>query len=252
MIMADWLTGTMGIYAYFGMSRLKVTKAQLIQAMKAEDYIKSRAKAWAASKKPAKMEKMPISFKDYDMIVTALQHPYQATPDLSAIPDDLALDVVAKFLDITHYLHEHQPALMISGGLIGREIEPPTSDKTRFCWACNAINDVRIVYDLLDSGALTGIEADAFKTLFPDMAMFTAVSYLKEAINFMYDNEKPTMASWQLQGISALLGVPMADFNDVVSWQMNYDQQGPGRPPSSVPDFATDSMSDMQALNANK
>jgi len=251
MLSSEWLVGTIGLSAYFGMKRPGITQAMVSQALQVEKYVKRRAEAWAAAKKPAKLVEMKLNENDYDMIVTALQNPNQAQPDISSLPTDMALDFLTAFVDIGYYLHENMPSLQLSGGLIAREIEPPSSDKTRFVWSCNIINDVRLMFDLLDSGAVTEIEGKAFTTLFPEIAMLTAVTYLKTAINFMYDNEKPTMASWQLQGLSAMLGVRLTDFSDVLGWQVGYDEKGPGRPVGAkTVNFAKSNLTDSQKLDS--
>ena len=249
MIVTEWIMGTIGFAALFGQAPIKITPRQVKQALLCGNYIKTRATAWANSSRPAKIPSFGITAKDYDSVINLVTSE-KAAPNLSTVPDDLSLDVLVQFLEVQAYLVSISPAIKVSQGLFGREIEPSTTDKSRFCWSCNTINDIRIIFDLLDAGALTNVEAEAFKTLFPNIAMEVAVQYLTTTIDYIYTNEKPTMASWQLQGISALLGVPMADFNDVMQWQGGYEQQGPGRPPSSkAPDFAKDSMSDMQSLS---
>lgn len=252
MISTEWLTGTIGLATYFGQKPIKMTQSQVTQALKAETYITQRAKSWAAAKRPGQLPKDMLGIADYDMVITALGTPELAHPDISRLPSNWQLDFVTAFMDIGYYLQSQQPAVKMSGGFIAREIEPPSSDKSRFMWACNAINDIHNIYDLFDAGALTVIEADAFKQLFPETALFTATEYLKAAIEYIYNNEKPTMASWQLQGLSALMGVPMADFQDVAGWQMGYDRpKGPGRPPLSKPlNIAKAQLTDSQQLDS--
>jgi hypothetical protein len=246
----EWLLGTIGLDGYFGFRPIKITKSQLNQSARYQELLKRRAQQWAASKKPAKFQKPKYSERDYDLLVTALMSPEKALPDLTFVPDNLSADIVSTYLNISYYLYSVQPATKISKGFLGREIEPPSSDKMRFVWACNAIDSIEFVLNLLDQGALTPAEANAFTSIYPDVAADTAVAYLKEAVNYMYDNEKPTMASWQLQGISALLGAPVADFNDVMQWQSGYEQQGAGRPPETKsPNIAQFNMSDMQDLS---
>ncbi len=252
MISSEWLTGTIGLEAYFGLKSPKVAPTQLKQALRAETYIQNRADAWANSKRPARLESNPIPLTQYDQIITSLNHPYQAHPDIRAIPHEFSLDFLTAFLDIGNYLQQHEPSLKISQGFLGREIEPPDSDKIRFLWICNMINDLRRVFDLLDSGALTHVEATTFKELFPETALLTAVTYLRTGINFIYDKQKPTLASWQIAGLSALMGVPVADFNDVVAWQAGYDQSpGPGRPAVAKPvNLADSNLTDSQKLDS--
>lgn len=247
MISSDWIAGTIGLDWYLGLSPLKMTATQMARALKAEEYVKNRAKQWISTRKPGKITMGGLKLGDYDAVTTALQNPLHSPPDISGLTGDIQMQVLIKGMEIGFYLQENLPSTKLSGGIIAREVTPPISDQTRFMWACNAINDVRRIYDLLDAGALTVVEANAFKTLFPDLAMVTATSYLEAMINFIYSEEIPTIASWQALGLSALMGTPITDFNDVLTWQAGYSStKGPGRPPSQAPDLANQSATDSQ------
>lgn len=247
MLLNEWLAGTIGLSAYFGIKPVTVSKSQITQAMNAEKYILTRIRSWVAATKPSKFEIGDISMADYDLIVSNMQSPQLAHPDMSRIDPSMQVDFYTAFLDLGYYLKEIRPAVAHSGGLIAREVEPPSSDKARFTWACNIVNDIKYVFDLLDAGALTGVEADAFRRLFPETALFTASTCLQEIIGFIYSKEKSTLASWQLSGLSALMGVPITDFNDVLTWQAGYNPtKGPGRPPSQAPNLAGQAATDSQ------
>lgn len=243
----EWLVGSIGLLKYFGHAPVQITSSAIRRALKGDEYIKSRAKTWAASKKPAKLPKLPFNVGDYDQLVTALHLPQLAQPDISRIDDGYSMDVVCHFMDIAAYLTEKEPALKMSQGFIAREIEPPDSDKARFVWACNILDDVNLVFDLLDAGALTVVESDVFRTLYPEIAYETAKAYMLAAISYIYDEQKPTIASWQSVALSALMGTPVSDFNDVLTWQAGYSStKGPGRPPSQAPNLAGQAATETQ------
>ena len=243
----EWIVGTIGLQDFFGVRPIRLTKPQVLQALNVEKYIKGRAKVWADSKKPAKLPKLPFNVSDYDQLVTALHLPDSAQPDISQVDEEFQLDIAAQFIDISHFLASQEPALRMSQGFISREIEPPDSDKARFVWTCNILEDIHLVYDLLDAGALTQVEATAFKTLYPETAFLTAKAYMSSAIDYVYDEEKPTIASWQALGLSALMGVPVSDFQSVLTWQAGYSStKGPGRPPSQAPNLAGQAATDSQ------
>lgn len=247
MEVTEWLTGIVGLNSYFGGVPLVVTKAQINQALTAQKYVDNRIKSWMEAKKPAKFIPGEFTLADYDLVISALQTPKISHPNMTRLDPSLQLDFYTAFLDIGYYLKKNQPAVVLSRGLVAREVEPPTTDKSRFMWACNIINDVKYIFDLLDSGALTPVEADVFKELFPDIAAYTATACITAAINFIYDNDKPTLSSWQLQGLSALMGVPVSDFNDVLTWQAGYNPtKGPGRPPSQAPNLAGQAATESQ------
>ena len=253
MISIDWIAGTIGLPVYFGRKPLKITKSKLIEATKIGDIIGQRAKAWAEATRPGKRLPPMISMCQYAVISSAVKDPSSFHPDLAAAPEEVQADLLARFIDISYYLKDKEPATLLSQGLIAREIEPPATDKARYLWACSMIDNVGRIFDLLDVGAVTLAEADALKVLFPDLAMEIAVAYLRAAIEFIYTKNKPTLASWQLQGLASLLGVPLTDFNDVVMWQANFDtNQGPGRPSQKAPNLAENAFSDMQQLGIPK
>jgi hypothetical protein len=254
MSLADWVVGTIGLSSFFGEHKIKITKHNLAQALQEDKIIAKRAKEWAASNKPAKFIPPKLNNNDYDRIVSSLHVPQVAQPDISQLDPDSQLDVLAGFIDISNYLAEKEPAVRLSGGFISREIEPPDSDKSRFMWSCNIINDVTSIFDLLDSGALTAIEAEVFRELFPDLAMKTAKAYITAAIDYVYYNKKPTIASWQAVGLSALMGAHITDFQDVIGWQMNYDGgSGPGRPSGpKAPNLSGANITDSQKLGEPK
>jgi len=247
MINTDWLAGTIGLEWYLGLTPLNLTRTQVKQSLRAEEYVKTRAKSWVAARKPSKLIPGKLPLSGYDMVVTALHNPLHSPPDISGLEGELVITLLTKYMEIGFYLQKQLPTTKLSSGFIAREVTPAISDQTRFMWSCNAINDVRIIFDMLDAGALTKIEADAFKELFPDLALFTATTYLEESINFLYSSQAPTLTSWQALGLSALMGAPISDFSDVMTWQAGYNgPSGPGRPPSKAPDLASANATDTQ------
>lgn len=250
-IQSDFLTGILGLSAYFGMKRIKITSAMIAESSNIEKTVRTRAKAWAGMTRAGKFTPSTLRVGDYDNIIAALESPYQANPDISGLPLDMQTDVVVKYLDIRGWLEDNRPALKFSQGVVAREIEPSETDKTKFIWSCGMIDNVRRIFDLLDSGALSLPEALAFKDLFPELALFVAQEYLRATIDYMYNEKKPTLSGWQLVGLSALMGVPTTSFDDVLQWQSGFDQGGgPGRPASDkTPNLAQPNLTDLQKLD---
>jgi hypothetical protein len=252
MLASDWITGTIGLSAYFGLGKMKVTQKMYLDSLQADKIIAKRAKAWVAAKRPGKLPKAEIGTKDYDSLVAALDNPFDANPDISVLPEDLQLDVIARYLDVRGWLEQHQPAIKMSGGLIAREIPPPESDKLKFMWSANMINDVTQIFDMLDAGSLTLFEASALREIFPDFTMAVLLAYINATLDFVYNEDKITLSGWQTLGLSTLAGVPITSFDDVLQWQSGFPQpDGPGRPPGDkAPNLAQPNLSDSQRLDS--
>lgn len=247
----EWLCGTAGLPFYFGTRRLKVTQKFLSDAQKADKIIKDRAKAWVNMKSPAQPPKPKYKLGDFDDVVAALDNPMDANPDITQIPVDMQTDFVAKYLDVRAWLYERQPAIKFTGGLIAREVPPADTDKMKFMWSVNVLDDVTRVFDLLDAGCLAPSEAMALRDVYPELIMVLLVTYLRETIDYLYKNQFGSLSGWQLAGLSSLAGTPITSFQDVMTWQMNYEPSGPGRPQGSkAPNLAENAASDMQALGA--
>lgn len=246
---SDYIAGTIGMRAYFGSTPVKITKGKLQAADNSYKEIKSRAKQWVNLKRPQQPPKAVFGLDQFDAVVTALDNPMDANPDITGLPDDLQTDIIAKYIDVRGWLEAHEPAIRFSGGLIAQEIPPPTSEKTKFMWSVDVLNDITRVFDLLDAGCLAPSEAMALRDVYPDFTMEVVVEYIKAAIDHLYTNQLSALSGWQLAGLSALAGVPITSFQDVMTWQMNYEPTGPGRPQGSkAPNLAKNEASDMQAL----
>jgi hypothetical protein len=247
----EWLCGTAGLPFYFGTQRLRVTQKFLSDAQRADKIIRERSKSWVNMRSPAQPPKAKYKVGDFDDVIAALDNPMDANPDITLIPVDLQVDFVAKYLDVRSWLYEHQPAIKFSGGLIAQEIPPADSDKMKFMWSVNVLDDITRVFDLLDAGCLAPSEAMALRDVYPEFVMVLMVTYLRATVDYLYKNQFGALSGWQLAGLSALAGVPMTSFQDVMAWQMNFEPEGPGRPQGSkAPQLAKNAVTDMQALGA--
>jgi len=251
MVQNEYFTGLLGLKFYFGVGKPKGIPSTLAESARFKKTVKERAKEWANQKRPTQPPKATYTTADYDNVIALLDNPLDANPDLMKIPPELQVDVVAKYLDIRSWLEANQPVIKFTGGLIARELPPAEIDQIRFMWSVNMIDDVSRIFDLLAAGCLTPVEAQVMQEIYPEVALAVVVEYIKAAIDYLYDNQFSALSGWKLAGLSALIGVPITSFEDVMSWQMNYDQQGPGRPPGSkAPNLAENNVSDMQALSA--
>ncbi len=252
MLENEYFTGLLGIKFYFGVGKPPAMAKTVAEAAKVRKYIQTRAKAWAAQRAPEQPPKATLKLADYDSLIGLLDNPMDANPDVSKVPDELQLDVVAKYIDIRSWLEANQPALKFSGGLIAQEIPPPDSDKMRFMWAADIINDVSKIFDLLSAGCLTPVEAQVMRDIYPEVGLEIATRYILASIEHLQKTPYSALSGWQMAGLSALAGVPVTSFQDIMSWQMNYEPMGPGRPQGSkAPNLAQNEASDMQALGAS-
>lgn len=249
MLETEYFTGLLGIKYYFGVGRAKSVQPAMAESAKIRKTIRSRAKAWVEQKSPNQPPKAEITSKDYDSLIELLDNPMDANPDISKVPQNLQADVIAKYVDIRSWLENNQPAIKFSSGLIAQEIPPPDSEKTRFMWAANIINDVSSVFELLSAGCITPVEAQAVRELYPEVCLEITTRYIMAAIDYLQKTPFGALSGWQLAGLSALAGVPITSFQDVMLWQTNYEPTGPGRPSGSkAPNLAKNEATDMQAL----
>lgn len=248
---SEWLSGTAGLPFYFGTGKLRITAKDLRDSERVNKIFAARAKQWVDMRRPAQPPAPKFKVGDYDEVIAALDNPMDANPNLAQIPVDLQVDFLAKYLDIRAWLYEHQPAIKFTSGLIAQEIPPADTDKMKYMWSVNVLDDVTRVFDLLDAGCLAPSEAAALRDVYPEFIMEMMVTYLHATVDYLYKNQFSSLSGWQMAGLSALAGVPMVNFNDVMSWQMNYEPTGPGRPQGSkAPNLAENAASDMQALGA--
>lgn len=247
----EWLAGVAGLPFYFGTKRLKLTQKLIMDSQKVDKIMRDRAKAWVERKSPAQPPPAKYKMSDFDDVIAALDNPMDANPDITQLPEDLQTDFVAKYLDVRAWLYEHQPAIRFTSGLIAREVPPADTDKMKFMWAVNVLDDVTRVFDLLDAGCLAPSEAMALRDVYPEFIITLVVVYLRATVDYLNRNQLGALSGWQLAGLSSLAGVPITSFQDVMSWQMNYEPTGPGRPQGSkAPNLAENAASDMQALGA--
>jgi hypothetical protein len=251
-IQSEWLSGTAGLPFYFGTGKLKITAKDLRDSDKASKIIADRAKQWVDMRRPAQPPKPRYTSGDFDVVIAALDNPMDANPDMTQIPSELQVDFLAKYLDIRAWLYEHQPTIKFTSGLIAQEIPPADTDKMKYMWSVNVLDDVTRVFDLLDAGCLAPSEALALRDVYPEFIMALMVSYLRATVDYLYKNQFSSLSGWQMAGLSSLAGVPMVNFNDVMAWQTGYAPSGPGRPQGSkAPQIAENEASDMQALGAS-
>lgn len=251
-LQSEYLAGTLGISAYFGMSKIKITQSDLVAADKFEQTIKIRAKQWVSLKKPAQPPKPKYTMSDYDNLLVGLDNPLIANPNLSVIPEEYHTDFIAKYIDIRSWLYDNQPALRMSGGLVAQELPASDSEKSKFLWSVNVLDDITKIFDLLDAGCITHVEATAMRDVYPEFILALLTQYILASIDYLYENEYSAISGWQMAGLSALAGVPVLSFQDVMAWQGNYQNNGPGRPEGSkAPNIAQSHTSDMQALGAS-
>lgn len=243
----DWLVGHAGMPFFFGSKRLKLTQDKVKQAANIDKLIKNRAKNWVDLKRPVQPPKANYSIQDYDTVITALDNPIDANPDISQVPEEMQLDFIAKYLDVRAWLDAHQPAIKFSGGLIATELPPADSDKSKFMWAVDVLDNVTKLLDMLDAGCLTAIEAQAVREVYPDFTMGVIVAYVQAVIDYLVNNQYNAISGWKLASLSALAGVPITSFQNVMAWQANYEEAGTA---TKSPNLAQSHLTEPQKLEA--
>jgi hypothetical protein len=172
-----------------------------------------------------------------------------ANPDISGLDEELQLEFIAQYLDIRGWLNLHQPAVKLAGGMIAYELPASDTEKLKFLWSADILNNPSKIMDLLDAGCLTEVEAMAARDVYPEYTLEIVLQYVQASINYIIENPYSALSGWQLAGLSALAGAPVKSFGDVMAWQGNYPSNKPGRPEGSkAPNLAKSNVSDMQAL----
>lgn len=243
----EWIMGHTGMPFFFGTKRLRLTQDKLRQAENIDKYIKQRAKTWVNLKHPAQPPTANYKIGDYDKVIAVLDNPMDANPDITQVPEEMRLDFIAKYLDIRAWLDAHQPAIKFSGGLIATELPPPDSDKAKFMWAVDVLDNLTKVLDMLDAGCLTPIEAQAVREVFPEFTMGLIVEYVHAVIGYLLENDFRAVSGWKLAGLSALAGVPITSFQNVMAWQANYETDGTT---TKAPNLAASNLTEPQKLEA--
>jgi hypothetical protein len=251
MLYYDALFSQLGLKTFFGNKRPKVTQSMIKHAENIEKTITARAKAWVNLRSPKQPPKKEYTLPEFDLLIAALDSPLDANPDISGLDEELQLELVAQYLDIRGWLNLNQPAVKLSGGLFAYELPASDTEKLKFLWAADILNNPMILFDLLDAGCLTEVEAMAAREVYPDLVMAIVLEYMQATIQYLIDTPYGALSGWQLAGLSALAGAPVKSFSDIMAWQGNYPANRPGRPEGSkAPQVAMANVTDTQALNA--
>lgn len=234
MITNDWYYGSLGIDAYFNKAAPKVTAAMAKEALRAESLIVDYARAFAKAKKPGKIPKAAIPLKAYDGIVTELlDEPDMASEPWEAkMPEELQTGFIVMKMDVHNYLRSQMPTQAISTGFYAKPMPPSDSDKQRFMWMVQIINDIETALKMMNAGAFSMVENLCLRTLFPDVHSAIMVHYMEAMVDYATSAEDPYVQSWKLASLSGLTGMPVVSFSDIMHYQTGFDEQKPGQPPN--------------------
>ncbi len=251
MLYYDALLGQLGLKSFFGNKTPRITQGMMRSADGITKTIKNRANNWVNLKKPQQPPKREYKLPEYDLLVAALDNALNANPDISGLSEELQTEIIAQYLDVRGWLTLNQPAIKMAGGLFAYELPASDTEKLKFLWAADIINNPLILFDLLDAGCLTEVEAMAAREIYPDLTLEIVLQYIEATIEYLIDTPYGALSGWQLAGLSALAGAPVKNFSDIMAWQGNYPNNQPGRPTGSkAPQVAQANVTDTQAVSA--
>lgn len=232
MLEQELLAATLGIDATLYGKVPKFTQSRLASARNIEKQFIALAAEFADRSRPGPMPEVTVSRKRFIEIVDALNND-QGDPDLSTYPQPLDTMLAVQLADNRVYLQTQLPTMVPYGTFSLNLVEPSDSDKARFMWQANLIDDpVRFGY-LFCAGALTTVETALMRTLFPALFDVLLLAVMDEAEQAILDNKIQNWeGGWKRLAMSNLLGVQVDTFQNVLAWQTGFEEKTAGRPPN--------------------
>ncbi len=234
MLEIELIVGTMGLRAIFGDKLPRYSKALLDRASTVLKSFETQAKSMAKQTSTGAMPSEEYDFKDYKELTKMLQDDQEvlnAAEGLASWPSDLQIELITQIADVKIYLAEQLPLQQSAGFLSSEFLECSDSDKFRFLWQANLCEDIRGFGDLFLAGAITPIESQLMRTLFPGAHDFFVTLVIDQVLDAaVTDRLADWEGGWQKPAISALLGIPIDTFGDVMGWQSGMNEKEAGRP----------------------
>lgn len=237
MLEIELIVGTMGLDALY---RDKLPRYSQALLSRSSDALKEFEKAAKSMSKRTTNDNMPedtLDFSDYERLQRMLLEDEEiltVEEGLSSWPSELQIPLVTQIADVKWYLQNQLPLQQMSGTMVSQALEPSDSDKFRFLWQANLCNDIRRFSSLFTAGAITPLESQLMRTLFPEAHDFFVILVMDQLVQAVADGKADDWSGgWQNNAMSNLLGVPITSFEDVMNWQTGMAEKTAGRPKSS-------------------
>lgn len=240
MIEIELIVGTMGLESLFKDRLPKYSPALLKRAAGALKEFDRAAKQLSSLSNVSRLPKDEYTFTEYAYLQELLQLDQEVdnmAQGLESWPSYLQIPLMTQIADVKNYLHGQIPTQAMSSGLGAVFLEPSDSDKFRFLWQANLANDITSFGEVFLAGGITPLESAVMRTLFPMAHDYFVIAVMDQLINAAVNKELDSWeGGWQKPAISALLGVPVTSFSDVLQNQTGMAEKGVGRPkePGSV------------------
>lgn len=240
MIEIELIVGTMGLDMILADRLPKYSEALLKRASSVLKSFKDGAKVFSEAEEPQGLEDAELAYTDYADLAKKMlddQDFVEMTEGLESWPSELQMEIMVQIADVKAYLTQQLPRQEIVGAISATPIEPSDSDKFRFLWQAELVNDIRGFVALLNSGAITPIESQLMRTLFPQTHDYLIVEVMDKVLDAVVSGKTDDWeGSWRKTALSGLLGVQVASFRDVMTWQTGMEEKTAGRPkgPGSV------------------
>lgn len=256
MLEIELIVGTMGLTALFQDKLPRYSQALLSRSSDVLKEFERAAKSMSKRSGTGPMPEDDLDFSDYDRLQRMLLEDAEIVTveeGLSSWPSELQLPLIVQIADVKSYLRNQLPLQQMSGTMAAKALEPSDSDKFRFLWQANLCNDIRRFSSLFTAGAITPIESQLMRTLFPEAHDFFVILVMDQLVQAVADGKADDWSGgWQNNAMSNLLGVPIASFEDVMNWQTGMAEKTAGRPKSnSSIQLAKFNLTDNQKIDTN-
>lgn len=254
MIFDEWYLGSLGIEAYFGKRKPRISMADVNAAAKADETITRYAKEFAAAAKPNRFPEEGVKISKYDEIAEELMDEPRGVIESwqEKMPDEIQDAFQVMKLDVHNYLKSQLPVQPISGGIFATPLPPSDTDVQRFMWQVQVIDDIEYALKMMNAGAFSMVENLCLRTLFPDVHTAIVLGYLNALIDHAQETKEAYTASWKLSSLSGLTGMPITSYQDVMGYQTGFEEKEAGQPmkPGTIK-IASANATDTQKIEAD-
>ncbi len=256
MIEIELIVGTMGLDKILADKLPKYSAALLSRAGGTLKAFKNGAKDFSEMDEPGNLPEDRYGLDDFDELSKMLQDDQElddVIEGLATWPTEMQMEVMVLIADVKTYLGQQLPTNQVTGSISAYSLPCSDSDKFRFLFQANLANDIKTFIDLLNSGGITPLESALMRTLFPQTHDYLVIEVMDRVLEASADGTIDEWeGGWRKAALSGLLGVPVASFSDVMSYQTGMEEKTAGRPkgPGSV-QVAQYNLTDNQNLEAN-